>query len=215
MSTTSLNTIKSSRNRDRIEFLNNAIKFAEKKYKVKSNLTKWHYLDVGCNTAEMTLAISKFYKFAVTCCTDVMTPAEFKKNAAPGVIKSNIVYRKVQFDYKIPFPAESMDLLTCFQAIHHFTKPVEMLESIYKVLKPNGLLYIRDHNADPKNKKLVKYLDGIHEYYGDDPSTITYRSAVQLTKVLKTAGFELIKYFYYRPINPNPQATYHAIYRKV
>lgn len=204
----------SPRNQDRIDFLERGIQAGNKYKGDKPDMTNWTYLDVGCNTAEMTLLIHEYNKFAVTECVDVMTTAEFKKAAAPGVLESDLIYRKVRGGNKIPFTAKSVDLITCFQSIHHFQDTLGMLKSINHVGKPGALLYIRDHDADAKDTKLVNYLDAIHVKYGDNPAEIQYRSRKQLTTLLKSAGFKLIEYLDYPANSPNPQATYHAIYVK-
>ena len=54
--------------------------------------------------------------------------------------------------YEIPLDNDSIDLVFCFQAAHHFSEHCKTLKDIYRVLKPDGVcLYLRE----PSCKKYI------------------------------------------------------------
>ncbi len=61
-------------------------------------------------------------------------------------------------------PSESLDLITCYIGLHH--APAELLNdfiaSLHRVLRPGGMLIIRDHNG---TEELMPLLHVVHSVY--------------------------------------------------
>lgn len=56
--------------------------------------------------------------------------------------------------FKIDFPANSLDLVTCYMSLHHFSRnelPL-VLREINRVLKHSGYLFIREIDRDSGDK---------------------------------------------------------------
>ncbi len=58
----------------------------------------------------------------------------------------NIQFKK-QYVPPIPFPENSFDVIVAFQFIEHIKEPEAFLKEAYRVLKPQGTLYITTPNA--------------------------------------------------------------------
>lgn len=106
-------------------------------------------------------------------------------------------------------PTGSVDLVTCFVAIHHFQDPVLMFQEICRILRPAGLLFIREH--DVTSQSLAVRLELMHRMYSDPDYPCYFRSRDSLAHTIKSFGFKLIGSHQY-DFNFNPQALYHELY---
>ena len=91
-------------------------------------------------------------------------------------------------------------------ALHHFSNLNETLKSLYKAMKPNSILIIREH--DVLDKSMALFLDFVHAFYmtiNSNEETIenfskiysegnftNYKSLDDWIILLKSMGFELI-----------------------
>jgi len=116
-----------------------------------------YYLDVGCSEARITKSVSEYLnlrKGQVFGCDINLPPPEQRE---PQIIFS------VNLPNKLPYIDESFDLVTLMMALHHFEKPHEMIQEIYRVLKPGGALIIREHDSSDPEFKI--FLDMVHAIY--------------------------------------------------
>ena len=44
----------------------------------------------------------------------------------------------------LPFAANSFDVVICCESFHHYPNPQNFFDSVYRVLRPNGRLILRD-----------------------------------------------------------------------
>jgi ubiquinone/menaquinone biosynthesis C-methylase UbiE len=119
------------------------------------------YLDVGCFQGDITAALGGYFglnKFQIHGID--IKQYELGKNADKFV--STVYDGK-----RIPYNDESFDLITCLMMFHHVPKENldALLQEIHRVMKPGGLLIMREHNVSPRNYKLVGILNILHEYY--------------------------------------------------
>ena len=121
----------------------------------------------------------------------------------------------------IDLPDNSIDLITCLVCIHHFTDILQMFSEIRRVLKPGGLLFIREHDG---SKKTNCYVDIIHllDFIRRDVRItkelqldlkINYLSESELTEILKQFKFNRIYNEKHSEEISNPQGIYHNLYR--
>lgn len=103
------------------------------------------YLDVGCGSGEITEDVSESLNIKTPYGTDV------EVQTCPNFIL-------VQND-KINLPDNSVDLITVYVTLHHFSNYDGMVREMARVSRNNGLLLIREH--DSFNEHQV-YLDMIH-----------------------------------------------------
>ena len=174
---------------------------------------KWTYLDIGANTGSIT----NYVKFELipekTIAADVITEEEFMKGQVKTMDAEVDDYIQIE-DSVITLDDESVDLITCFQSIHHFSDQDAMLSEMNRVTKTGGYVFVRDHAVDPKNLDLIKLLNDVHSKWGDDPSGITYLSREKLEEMMQSHGFELVRRLDYDLSIPNKQAIYHSLFKK-
>lgn len=115
------------------------------------------YLDVGCSEANITKIMGDALQLGVGnvhgC--DIQFPEKSVQD--PSIIFSHNIPNK------LPYKDESFDLVTAMMALHHFSKPKEMLQEIYRVLRPGGTFIIREHDTGNVGFKL--FLDLVHALY--------------------------------------------------
>ena len=60
------------------------------------------------------------------------------------------IFQKIALEFNLPFDENSFDVVICSQSFHHYPDPQAFFNSVYKVLRPNGRLILRDITApDP------------------------------------------------------------------
>ncbi|MBQ7265354.1 MAG: class I SAM-dependent methyltransferase [Firmicutes bacterium] len=103
-------------------------------------------LDCGCGTAPViTLLTEKYPKKHYTGID--LTPEMIKAAKAKKLDNTVFVLGDCE---NLPFEENSFDTVICSQSFHHYPNPQNFFNSVYKVLKPNGRLILRDMTAsDP------------------------------------------------------------------
>lgn len=158
------------------------------------------YLDIGCGNGYYTVSFGK--KLGLT------------ENEIYGIDTGNFAGVKITpitgFIYKeyngekIPYQDNMFDMVTMFMVLHHVEKNKikELFNEIYRVLVPNGILLMREHNKTSYNSiylfKLEHYLYNI--YYDKVPFEQFYNiyyeyyySKDDLIKLCTSHGFKYIK----------------------
>lgn len=163
------------------------------------------YLDLGCGDCTVTSNIAQEFNFSKIYGADIIDK--------PKNIPSDITYIKSTYDH-IPLESNSVDLITCFVCIHHFTDPTTMLCEIYRVLKPGGYLYFREHDVMTRDDQA--YIDLIHiimSAKNNEPVSFGYyASKEELSKTLISIGFNHVSTSTYS--HHNPQRLYHSLFQK-
>ncbi len=123
----------------------------------------------------------------------------------------------------IPFKKNSMDLITLFMVLHHVKEIDQLLKSIYNVLSKNGILIIREHDANSTElKTLIDVQHALYSilhigqeydyfrrtYYGN------YYSKKELEQKLINVGFIEKKVNHGIRFNKNPLNYYYSIWGK-
>jgi ubiquinone/menaquinone biosynthesis C-methylase UbiE len=194
------------------------------------------YLDFGCDDATITkilgsyigLTKDKIYGVDISQCTN-----------------NNITFIKQEYNNShVNLPNNSIYLVTMLMVLHHLENPIDLLGEMYRIMKPGGLLIIREHdidiNMDPDGKI---FLDILHLYYDyvynnpsrnnniDSYSKIThYRSRQEWTNMITSIGFKRIdtddrintlynisdieRKYSHKAKIDNPYHFYYGVYRK-
>ena len=186
------------------------------------------YLDFGGANGELTSSLAKhlgLFKDQVFV-SDIKSwfgtenINEYQKNITLRYLKSSI----------LPFQDNSVDFVSAFQVFHHIKELDISLKEIYRILKPNGILLIREHDCDnvatqtlidlehsireiclqnindniqSQNPLIKDELNYLHNY--DD----TYFSKVDLTNRLKSFGFNELQ-MNYPPIRGSTRFYYNV-----
>ncbi len=97
-------------------------------------------LDCGCGTGPMLTMLHQKYPdkhYTGIDLTPKMIEVAKKKNLK-GV-------KFVVGDCEnLPFAANSFDAVICCESFHHYPNPQDFFDSVYRVLRPNGRLILRD-----------------------------------------------------------------------
>jgi len=107
----------------------------------------------------------------------------------------------VKYDYdimdKIPIKNNTVELITCLIGLHHF-KPEKLqlfLKNVYDLLKPNGFLIIREHNA---GNNIIPLLNMAHSIFNavtgeslqtDKTELRNFQSVNTWRKIVESFGF--------------------------
>lgn len=161
------------------------------------------YLDLGCGDGNISYEIGKFLKCDNIYGADILVD--------PDLMAIGVKYLTVE-NNSIPLEDNSIDFLSCFVCIHHFTDIKKMLLEIKRVLKPGGYLYIREH--DIRTKKDYVLINLIHILYGAKYKSYyegTYFSKIELHDYLEKMKFTELTTIVYP--SPNPQKIYHSLFR--
>ena len=103
----------------------------------------------------------------------------------------------------IPLESDSIDLAIMIMSLHHIKLPSETLGEVFRILKPGGLLVIKEHDIATDDTDAQTYLDILHglyslswckEGYCEDPDFCinywaNYRSKEDWTTLIETIGF--------------------------
>lgn len=182
-------------------------------------------LDIGCADGTITAKIGKHFKLPISnihgC--DVVDQAGSNPTFTHTLIKEGD---------RLPYETDSMDLVIALMSLHHVRHLDCMLKDISRVLKPGGLLFIREHNVTSTRVEAI--LDVVHGFYELVWATrckhcdfsnyfIKYRSAEQWTEKLRAFKFKEIyndskdeRYWKLRRFDdriPNPLRYYYGLYK--
>jgi SAM-dependent methyltransferase len=153
-------------------------------------------LDCGCGPGTITIDLAEIVAPGEVVGVDIeSSQIEAARGHASSRGVSNIHF-EVADVYELPFPADSFDRVFLHGVVEHLSKPGEALREIRRVLKPGGLLGLRNgavsgNLVDPGGTGLQRLLDlysRLCRRDGGDPEF--GRSQVA---ALREAGFTIIR----------------------
>jgi ubiquinone/menaquinone biosynthesis C-methylase UbiE len=128
---------------------------------VKDLGPNYRILDVGCSEGAITAAVGAHLRLEgnqIHGCDVRPMPA------AKGFTFSLIS------GLNLPYKAEQFDCVLALMALHHIETVENTLQEIWRVLKPNGLLIVREHdNFTPKLAILIDVMHGLYARTWADP----------------------------------------------
>ena len=87
-----------------------------------------------------------------------------------------------------PFPAQSFDVITCFNVFEHVYDPKEVLVRVAKWLKPGGVFYTLMPNIDSAGARIFQS----YWYPLELPRHLYHFSPATLRKVAESAGLRVV-----------------------
>ena len=125
-------------------------------------------LDVGCGPGNITAGLAERLVggsvIGIDRSEEVIARAREQYPASP---QRDVTFR-VGDVYELDFPDESFDIVYAHQVLQHLVRPIEALKEMRRVLRPDGLLAVRDADFGgfvwaPRNPLLDRWLDLYHQ----------------------------------------------------
>ncbi|MCG9879924.1 MAG: class I SAM-dependent methyltransferase, partial [Bacteroidia bacterium] len=136
------------------------------------------FLDVGCGLGDLLqLAIADQWQVNGT---EISPEAALQANIN---IRDRILVGDI---LSLDLPEQYFDLITIYHVIEHLIDPINVLNKIQKLLKPNGVLFIETPNSDSLGAKIR----GKNWSNIIPPEHINYYVSQSLSNSLKIAGFD-------------------------
>ena len=153
-------------------------------------------LDCGCGPGSMTLDIA-----------ELVNPGQvFGIDSSPIQIEQALLSQKERAitnasftcgsAYSLPYADEQFDVVFAHAVLYHLQKPEQALAEFFRVLKPRGLVALRDacHSGDmmmPQNINLTAVWNTIEKVFSHQGGNIYFGS--QHKQLLLNQGFQNIK----------------------
>lgn len=166
-------------------------------------------LDVGCNRGGITRELGKLAGAKRIMGVDIIDESD-----------SGIEYIRLGDDAKLPQLDSSVDLVTANMTLHHIRDVERMVSEIVRVLKPGGILFIKEHDCwDAIDAMLIDVEHMIYGDIGSDPGQYgifrytNYSGWDTLLQPLKYVDAD----YYYPGIKNDitPTRAFWAVYKKM
>ena len=112
-------------------------------------------LDAGCGPAPMITLLSRKYPQKQYVGLDI-TPKMIEVAKNKNIKNATFVVGDCE---NLPFDENSFDVIICSQSFHHYPNPQNFFNSVYKTLKPNGRLILRDNTGPSFLMWLINHLE--------------------------------------------------------
>ena len=106
------------------------------------------------------------------------------------------------------------------ESFHHIKNASNVIKELYKLLKPNGVVIIREHNADTEIRTALCHVEHLlYSYFADKMPMVNffkeyygrYYSIKEMIGMFSSAGFESV----YTEYKDNPTQYYYQIFSKI
>ena len=145
----------------------------------------WHGLDVATGGGHVAYAFaSHVARMWATDITQEMLDLVRAEAQKRGLSNIRVAYAKAE---ALPFEDESLDLVTCRIAPHHFDSIPEFLAEVRRVLRPQGLFALVD-NVVPQGT-VGDYINAFERFR--DPSHLRAWTMDEWRAALKKHGFAI------------------------
>jgi ubiquinone/menaquinone biosynthesis C-methylase UbiE len=149
-------------------------------------------LDCGCGPGSITVGLARYVAPGRVVGIDINpSQIELAQTSAADQSVSNLRFETADI-YRLPFPDGAFDAVFSTSVLMYLSDPVAALREIQRVLKPGGVVGIRDpdHEAqlcappDPLLKRFWQLLDALIQRKGGNPNIGKHQRAL-----LRQAGF--------------------------
>jgi ubiquinone/menaquinone biosynthesis C-methylase UbiE len=103
-------------------------------------------LDIGTGSGRLVIELAKaknsgFDIVGLDISAEMLKRAKVNVPAASAAKVSLVQATAAQ----LPFADESFDIVTSYASLHHWLKPVDVFSEMWRVVKPGGLILVRDN----------------------------------------------------------------------
>ncbi|QDT38970.1 class I SAM-dependent methyltransferase [Stratiformator vulcanicus] len=136
-------------------------------------------VDVGTGTARIPINLARrplFVKPIVVDASEAMLKLA-KLNIYASGLQANIVLKQANA-HELPFDDQQFDALMSNSLIHHIPKPSAVFAEMLRVLKPGGLIFVRDL-ARPESTEGVEELVAKHAAEETEEAQQLFRQSLQ------------------------------------
>ena len=176
------------------------------------------YLDFGGGIGDIAYSIAKTYKMNKenVFVTDIQN--WFGKEHTE-LYSQSITYRYLRSEL-LPFQDNMFDFISAFQVFHHLSNIELSLKEINRIMKPGGILLVREHSCENiKDRYLMDLEHSLYTYIMDDDKDFLhnyndkYYSKIELILLLEKANFKKVEIVV--PSEKGPTKYYYSIWKKV
>ena len=151
------------------------------------------YVDIGAGSGTIASMIGEECRIKKEniYCLDVSGSDDFfKRNSGCNFITYN--------GTDIPFKENDISLVTLFMVLHHVKNLEQFMENLSRVMKPGGIVFVRDHDATPEMLPLlhsehyiwiIKKKINIEEY--ESTMVHNFMSKEKIKNLFCNHGFEI------------------------
>ena len=154
-------------------------------------------LDAGCGTAPMISLLSEEYCDKKYTGID-LSPEMIKQAQKKDLPNCEFIVGDCE---NLPFEENTFDIVINSQSFHHYPNPQDFFNSVYKVLKPNGKLILRDNTANNIIVWLVNHIEmpianiighgDVRIYSIDEVNVLCKKANLTIEKIEKQSKFRL------------------------
>lgn len=199
------------------KYINDALKIVNKSI----GGDQYYHLDYGGNDGSVASEFAKITKLdkSQVFSADVESWLGNKKDN----LFKNITYNMLSENQKLPYDNESFNSISLLQVLHHIEFIDVHLKEIHRILKPGGILIIKEHDCESASTQMLIDIEHmIHEVVEPEVQNLKilntyaafYKSFNDLNKILENIGFEFVSDDYNFNPKYNPTRYYFVTYRK-
>ena len=185
------------------------------------NSTNAIYVDIGAGNTLITQAVAKELKFPLENVNAVDIAKWIGNDNTQAVIPEALRFHIIDPEaiQRIPLATHSVDIITVFQALHHFTNLNVMMDEIRRLSSSGGIVIIREHNIAPDSisASLVYVEHLLYSVFADRVSTETfakeyygnYKNIEMWNSLFADYGFRCL----HHEEKPNPTKYCYIVYQ--
>jgi ubiquinone/menaquinone biosynthesis C-methylase UbiE len=160
-------------------------------------------LDCGCGPGTITSGLAQLLTHGEVIAIDI-EPGQIEQAQAYALEKgiTNIQF-KTSSIYNLPFPNSQFDAVFAHAVFQHLNDPLSALEEIKRVLKPGGIVGLRDDDQGslllapetPQMEKVIVLLKQFMRHSGGNPSVgRKHRELLRKAGFINTQAFASCEY---------------------
>jgi ubiquinone/menaquinone biosynthesis C-methylase UbiE len=190
---------------------------------IRSN-RNFKYLDLGGWDGTITEEVGKYMRLSKK---DIINADvdDWVNQIDENERNPNITFVPINNNGRLPFETATFSLITAFQVFHHIEEIDDRLSELSRIIKKDGLLVIREHDANSDCTSMLADIEhSMYEMVLKENTSSDYLNKYEAyykpmqtwTNIIEYYGFEYIKNAKYntRMNMWNPSRTYYAMYKK-